>query len=244
MPGMQIDNAEFAARERVFGDARGTSVGVIDALNAELAIALEHIDRLEERKTQLESENLMLRHPDNCELLHHNLYEERARADAAPEAAGPFALSIPVKARLKVQLPFDVRTCISTRFDVGVLYCTMPPDTAMSPGGFPEVGHDFDQAQGALAAVAANHRGFWYRERGTDRVVIGFHAHIESVDCHCDGMTEHGAADWRVSGYSAPGDTGLGEWLPLHGCDMNAVRDHDIDGAQWTEMIGGSGGRN
>ncbi len=38
-------------------------------------------------------------------------------------------VSIPVKARLKVQLPFDVRTCISTRFDVGVLYCTMPPDT-------------------------------------------------------------------------------------------------------------------
>ena len=119
MPGMQIDNAEFAARERVFGDARGTSVGVIDALNAELAIALGHIDRLEERKTQLESENLMLKHPNNCELLHHNLYEESARADAAPEAAGPFALSIPVKARLKVQLPFDVRTCISTRFDVG-----------------------------------------------------------------------------------------------------------------------------
>jgi len=76
-------------------DERDVAQAEVGRLNAELAIALEH-------KTQLESENLMLRHPDNCELLHHNLYEESARADAAPEAAGPFALSIPVKARLKV----------------------------------------------------------------------------------------------------------------------------------------------
>ena len=241
MPGMHIDsNVEFKARERVFGDTSGTNVGVIDAMNAEHAIALKHIAMLEEKIAQLESENLMLKHPDSSELLFHNLYEKNARTAAAPEAAGPYAVSIPVKARLIVTSPFDLRTCINTRFDCGVLYYTMPPDAA-PPNGFPEVDQDFDR--GAQAAIAANHRGFWYRERGTDRVVIGFHAHVESVDCHCGGLTQYGAEDWHVSGYSAPGDTGFGEWLPLRGCDMNAVRDNDIDGARWTEMISESGGR-
>jgi hypothetical protein len=191
MPGMHIDsNVEFKARERVFGDTSGTNVGVIDAMNAEHAIALKHIAMLEEKIAQLESENLMLKHPDSSELLFHNLYEKNARTAAAPEAAGPYAVSIPVKARLIVTSPFDLRTCINTRFDCGVLYYTMPPDAA-PPNGFPEVDQDFDR--GAQAAIAANHRGFWYRERGTDRVVIAFH-------------------------------------------------DHEIDGAQWADMIRVSGG--
>ena len=92
MPGMHIDsNVEFKARERVFGDTSGTNVGVIDAMNVEHAIALKHIAMLEEKIAQLESENLMHKYPDNCDLIDHNLYEGNARAAAAPEAAGPFA---------------------------------------------------------------------------------------------------------------------------------------------------------
>lgn len=244
MPGMHIDsNVEFKARERAFGDTGGTLVNVIDGLNAELAIALEHIAMLEEKIAQLESQNLMLKHPDSSELLFHNLYEKNARTAAAPEAAGPYAVSIPVKARLIVTSPFDLRTCINTRFDCGVLYYTMPPDAA-PPNGFPEVDQDFD-SRGAQAAIAANHRGFWYRERGTDRVVIAFHAHIESVDNHTDGLTQYGAETWHVSGYRAPDepwDLPSDGWLSLHRCDMNAFHDHEIDGAQWADMIRVSGG--
>ena len=100
-------------------------------------------------------------------------------AAAAPEALGPYAGSIPVGARLNVSLPFDLRTCASTRFEGGVLYCTMSPD-ATPPEGFPELHHDPREVLlRHQAAIAANHRGFWFRERGTDRVVIAFHAHIE-----------------------------------------------------------------
>jgi len=212
-----------------------------EALGARLAVALEHNAGLRETLAQLQSQNLMLGYPDNSELLFHNLYEKNARTAAAPEAAGPYAVSIPVKARLIVTSPFDLRTCINTRFDCGVLYYTMPPDAA-PPNGFPEVDQDFDR--GAQAAIAANHRGFWYRERGTDRVVIGFHAHIESVDNHTEGLTQYGAEDWHVSGYSAPEPWDLpGDgWLSLHGCDMKAHEDHEIDGAQWAEMIEQHGG--
>ena len=211
-----------------------------EALGAKLAVALEHNAGLRETIAQLQSQNLMLGYPDNSELLFHNLYEEDARTAAAPEAAGPFAVSIPVGARLIVTLPFDLRTCIITRFDCGVLYCTMPPEAA-PPNGFPEVDQDFDR--GAQAAIAANHRGFWYRERGTDRVVIGFHAHIESVDNHTEGLTQYGAETWRVSGYITDNpEHRTFPWLPLHRCDMNAFNDHEIDGAQWADMIRVSGG--
>ena len=240
MPGVHIDsNVEFKARERVFGDTSGTNVGVIDAMNAEHAIALKHIAMLEEKIAQLESENLMHKYPDNCDLIDHNLYEKNARAAAAPEAAGPFAVSIPVGARLNVSLPFDLRTCASTRFEGGVLYCTMAPD-ATPPDGFPELHHDPREVLlHPQAAIAANHRGFWFREPGTGRVVIAFHAHIESVDNHTDGLTQYGAETWHVSGYSAPDepwDLPSDGWIPLSHCDMN----HDIAGWRWAEMIGAS----
>jgi len=210
-----------------------------EALGARLAVALEHNAGLKETIAQLESENLMRKLPDNCDLLDHNLYEENARAAAAPEALGPYAVSIPVKARLNVSLPFDLRTCIRTRFYGGVLYCTMAPD-ATPPNGFPEVRHDYDHPH---AAIAANHRGFWFRELWNDRVVIALHAHIQSVDSHCGGLTQYGAEDWDVSGYSAPDepwDEPSDTWLPLSHCDMNADGDRDIDGARWAEMIGAS----
>jgi hypothetical protein len=213
-----------------------------EALGAEHAIALEHNAKLEETIAQLQSQNLMLGYPDNCDLLDHNSYEENARAAAEPEALGPYAVSIPVKARLNVSLPFDLRTCIRTRFYGGVLYCTMAPD-ATPPNGFPEVRHDYDHPH---AAIAANHRGFWFRELWNDRVVIAFHAHIQSVDSHCGGLTQYGAEDWDVSGYSEPDehwDLPSDGWLSLHGCDMKAHEDHEIDGAQWAEMIEQHGGR-
>jgi hypothetical protein len=244
MPGGHIDSAvEFEARERAFGDTGGTDVGVIDAMNAEHAIALEHIAMLEEKIAQLESQNLMHKYPDNCDLIDHNLYEANARAAAAPEAAGSFAVSIPVGARLNVSLPFDLRTCASTRFEGGVLYCTMAPD-ATPPDGFPELHHDPREVLlHPQAAIAANHRGFWFREPGTGRVVIAFHAHIESVDNHTEGLTQYGAETWRVSGYITDNpEHRTFPWLPLHRCDMNAFNDHEIDGAQWADMIRVSGG--